>query len=121
MVSLSTDSKRCRVCRLHFKFLCILEPLQHLRKRLQVLHHHVVCENAHPAVQINAGLTDDPFARRVFLEGEVQVSPVEFVDLDAVVLLSLEQIQQFGDEKTGLGVSQRQKAALSVKERGGVT
>lgn len=113
MVLPSTHNNHCQVCQLHIKFLCFLEPLQHLCKRLQVLHHHVVCENADPAVQIDPGLTDDPFARRVFLEGEVQASLptqgnqqdllmrretassglVKVLDLDAVVFLSLEQLQ----------------------------
>jgi hypothetical protein len=40
------------------------------------------------------------------------------LDLDAVVLLSLKQLQQLGDETTGFGVVQGQKAALSVNEAG---
>ena len=46
---------------------------------------------------------------------------VEVPDLDAVVLLSLEQLQQFGDEITGASVSQVQETALGVNEAGGVT
>ena len=45
---------------------------------------------------------------------------VKVLDFDAVVLLSLEQLQQLTDETTGFGMSQGQKAALNVNEAGGV-
>jgi urease gamma subunit len=51
-----------------------------------------------------------------------RADPVKLPDLDAVVLLSPDQLQQVVDEKTGHSVSQIQKATLGVDEaRGGIT
>jgi hypothetical protein len=47
--------------------------------------------------------------------------PVKLPDLNAVILLSPDQLQQVVDEKTGGGVSQIQNAALRVNKAGGGT